>query len=156
MKQSPESDLELLNRRKEGFDSFLSEMPDVLSDFAELLEILEPKLIVANPESYLAPITQFMKIQEVTPDDRSWIITRIGYLIGEILNARLGGCWFVNEIRGSRYFAQYVVGRFKGVANENAMVDPFLVAADFVDSGIGRDLQELTNSVEAECMAGLA
>jgi hypothetical protein len=62
------------------------------------------------------------------------LITRLGYFVGEYCVQKYSGCWFVDDLGGSRYFGRYVAGRFASVANESAMVDPFLVAQEYVDT----------------------
>lgn len=137
-----------LRTRRERFDTFLAERMPVLADFAESLELANPTRIVADPDRYLPSVGEFMRHQDVGADDRVWIITRLGYLIGEVLVQRLGGCWFINEIPDSRYFLRYVVGRFTRIGNHNAMVDPFEIASAFVDQPPSRELLVLVLEVE--------
>jgi len=125
----------------------------VLADFAEALELPEPTGIVADPGRYLGPVSEFMRDQTVTCEDRNWTLTRIGYLIGELLVQRFGGCWFINEIHGSGYFLRYCVGRFSRVKNQDAMVDPFEIADSFLAEPVGRDLLRLLAEVDAEIRA---
>jgi hypothetical protein len=69
------------DRRRAGIDAFLAERMPVLSDFAQRLELRDPPMIVADPERFLSSIDAYMKDQVVTPEDRVWILTRLGYLI---------------------------------------------------------------------------
>lgn len=149
------TDREIAERdlRREEFERFIAERMPVLADFADALGLKQPTMIVAQPEHYLPSIDLFMEKQVIRPDDRNWILTRIGYFIGELLVDRLGGCWFLNEIADSRYFLRYVVGQFARVQNPNAMVDPFYVAVVFVDQPPGRRLAALVQEVEAELRA---
>lgn len=135
-------------KRLERLPEFLEERMPVLADFAERLGLPQPAMIVANPQEYLPAIGAFMRDQAVTEDDRVWTLTRVGYLVGEVLVQRLGGYWFLNEIPDSRYFLRYVVGRFSRARNHNAMVDPFEVADHFLRQPPGRDLVALVNEVE--------
>jgi hypothetical protein len=64
-----------------------------------------------------------------------------------------GGAWFLNESPESRYFLDYVVGRFPGLQNANALVNPFEVAHAFVSSSPPRDLAGLVDQVEGELRA---
>ena len=83
----------------------------VLADFAERLCLPDAPMIVANPDRFLRPVSDFMRDQEIGEDDHVWIHTRIGYLIGEVVVQRLGCHWFLNEVPDSRYFLRYVVGQ---------------------------------------------
>jgi hypothetical protein len=138
------------NRRRAGMDAFLAERMPVLRDFAQRLELRDSPMIVADPERFLPSIDAYMKDQVVVPEDRVWILTRVGYLIGEILVQRLSGSWFLNEIPDSRYFLRYVVGRFAGAPNSAAMVDPFQVADVYLSQPAGRSLSAIVKEVGEE------
>lgn len=137
-------------KRLERLPMFLEERMPVLADFAERLELPRPTMIVADPHAYVPAVGAFMRDQTISADDRAWILTRLGYLLGELLIQRLGGHWFLNEIPDSRYFLRYVVGRFTRAKNLNAMVDPFEVADQFLRQPPGRDLTALADEVERE------
>lgn len=146
---------QLLEKRRESFQAFLAERAPVLSDFAERLELPTPARIATEPTHFLNRVDAFMREQEIDEDDRLWILTRMGYYIGELLIEKLGGGWFVNEDSDSRYFLHYVVGRFSGASNQGAMVAPFEVAAHLVAQPPGRSLIDLVLEVEASvCAAG--
>ncbi|UQV44283.1 hypothetical protein KIV45_20940 [Janthinobacterium lividum] len=83
------------------------------------------------------------------PADRQWLIARVGYFAGEVLVQQYGGCWYVNEVVGSRYFAHYVVGKFVGIDNATMMVDPFELAQVYVDTPAPRALIPLLAEVRA-------
>lgn len=138
------------NRRRAGMDAFLAGRMPVLSEFAQRLELRDPPLIGADPERYLPSIDAYMKDQVVGPEDRVWILTRLGYLIGEILVQRLSGSWFLNDIPDSRYFLRYVVGRFAALPNPAAMLDPFQVADAYLSQPPGRSLSAIVKQVEEE------
>jgi hypothetical protein len=141
------------DRRRSGFDRFLNERMPVLADFAEALDLNNPPMFVADPGLYLPSIDAFMRDQVVQSDDRVWVLTRLGYFIGELLVQRLGGCWFLNEIPDSRYFLRYVVGQFSAVGNRNAMIDPFQVAEALLVGLPGSRLSDIIGEVEAELRA---
>jgi hypothetical protein len=138
------------DRLRIALDQFLAERMPVLADFANRLELTDPVIIVADPEKFLQPIDEFMRYQILEPEDRVWILTRLGYFIGELLINRLGGCWFVNEIPDSRYFLRYVVGRFPSIGNANAMIDPFYVADVYLSQPPGRSLSMFLDQVTEE------
>ena len=150
MRQLTEHEQSERNRRRVGMNAFLAERMPVLSDFAHRLELRDPPLIVADPERFLPSIDAYMKNQVVTPEDRIWILTRLGYLIGEVLIQRLSGSWFLNEIPDSLYFLRYVVGSFSGASNPAAMVDPFHIADVYLSQPPGRSLAAVVKQVEDE------
>lgn len=144
---------QLLEKRRVSFRAFSAERAPVLSDFAERLELPTPARISTEPTLFLNRVDAFMREQEIDEDDRLWILTRMGYYIGELLIEKLGGGWFVNEDPDSRYFLHYVVGRFPGASNQGAMVAPFEVAAYLVAQPPGRSLIDLVLEVEASVRA---
>lgn len=141
----------LISERRSRFDAFFEDMMPILSEFAEDLGLANPQMIVADPGGYVEPISHFMRDQVVSEDDRVWIITRLGYFIGEVLIKRLGGCWFLNEWPETRYFLRYVVGQFDEGTRTNAMVDPFEAATGFIAQPPGRNLGQFINEIEAAC-----
>jgi len=147
------NELELLEHRKAGFDVFLEERMPILVDFAERLSIEKPYEIIINPARFIRPIDSFMANQAIDSDDRTWILTRIGYLIGEWFVQKLDGCWKLNSIPDSIFFARYVISDFSGVNNPNAMADPFSIAEEYIDSPPPRNLDKLLNSVVDDLMA---
>ena len=139
-----------IDRRKRGFDSFLADRMSVLTDFMQRLELPNPALVLVEADRYLPALDQWLKDQVIEPSDRIWILTRLGYFVGEYLVQKFGGCWFLNEVVDSMYFGNYVVGRFAGISNINAMVDPFSVANTCVAEPPGRSLSMLLKIVEEE------
>jgi len=140
------------DQRRRAFGAFLAEKTPVLEDFVDRLGL--PATAAANnPETYLCSVSDFMRSQDISSEDRVWILTRIGYLVGEILAKKYSGVWFLNEFPDSRYFLRYVVGRFAAIKNQSAMVDPFAVADLFVSQSPGRDLVKLLAQVEGELNA---
>ena len=142
-----------LARRKQQFELFLEERMPVLTEFIADLGLSDAAMVLVDADRFLLPLSQFLKFQEIAAADRVWIMTRLGYFTGEWLVQRFGGCWFLNEVPDSRYFLQYVVGQFTQLENSNAMLDPFQVAADLVDTPAPRDLAQLLTEMESELRA---
>src|SRR5258708_6538850 len=97
-----------LDRRLATFEKFLEERMPVLTTFMEQLELPNPAMVLVEADRFLPPLDEWMRDQVITNSDRTWILTRIGYFIGEYLVQKFSGCWFVNDIADSRYFARYV------------------------------------------------
>jgi hypothetical protein len=154
MRELTEDEQRERDRRRASFEAFLTERMPVLSDFARRLELRDPLMIVADPERFLPSIDAYMRDQVVAPEDRAWILARLGYLIGELLVLRLSGCWFLNEVPDSRYFLRYVVGRFASASNPAATVDPFGVAEFYLSQPPGRSLPAIVRQVEDELRRG--
>lgn len=139
-----------LERRKGSFDRFFEELMPVLTEFMRLLQLPDAPMVLVEARRFLPSVDLWMKDQVIEAADKTWLHTRLGYFIGELLVQRFGGCWFVNEIPDSRYFARYVVGRFSHPLNPNAMVDPFDVANSYLSQPPSRNLSTILAQVEAE------
>ena len=110
--------------RKARFESFLVERMPVLVDFARALGFPEPHRILNEPHLFIAGVGSWVEAQQIGAEDRAWLASRIGYLIGEYLITQLGGYWLVCERADSKYFGRYVVGGFPRAHNPEAVADP--------------------------------
>lgn len=137
----------LLTSRRAKFGVFLAERLDVLKDFIERLELPDAAMVAADAARYTPAIDAWMKNQVISPDDWTWIHTRLGYYIGEYLVQALGGYWFVEETPGARFFGRYVVGNFSNARVPNLRVDPVHVADVYLREGPGRSLSNLLAEV---------
>ena len=150
MRELTEAEQAERGRRKTQFDAFLAERLPVLVEFIERLELPHAPMVVVEANAFLPAIDQYMEKQQIGPDDRGWIMTRIGYFVGEWFVQKYGGCWYLNETPDTRYFLRYVVGKFARIQNKNAMIDPFSIAETFVESASPRSLVNLLADVESE------
>lgn len=150
MRQLTEREKTELAHRRASFDRFLEERMPVLTDFMERLELPHAATVLTEADKFVPPLEQWMKNQVVTPDHRVWILTRLGYFIGEYFVQRLSGCWSLNEIPDSRFFARYVTSKFARLANPNVMIDPFNVADVYLSELPRRNLSSILTDVEAE------
>lgn len=146
----------LLKERKAEFDEFFEGMMEDLGDFAENLGLPNPPMIVATPDAYLRPISQFMRNQDIAQEDLESLTLDIGFFIGEILNERLDGTWFVNEWPDTPSFLRYVIGYFGDDSKRGTIVDPFEAAVMFLDVPPGRQLDVFVGGLEKECRRKMA
>src|SRR4051794_16229488 len=103
-----DSQQELMARRQAGFDQFVAEMMPVLVDFATTLNLPDPPLIIADPTHYLPMVDAWLRDQVIAAEDRTCLMARIGYLVGEVLVQQFSACWLVCDSPESRLFARYV------------------------------------------------
>jgi hypothetical protein len=143
----------LIEARKSQFPSFLAERMPVLVDFAERLGFAEPYRILNEPALFLPGLDAWLQRQEVSSDDRAWLLARLAYYVGEYLVVRYSGSWSVNDIEGSRYFGRYVVGNFAKVSNRHAQVDPYEIGMDALKTSPPTSLAIILNHVEGELAA---
>jgi hypothetical protein len=150
MRDLTEAERANLGRRKARFDAFLEERMPVLVDFVERLGLPNAPMVLVEANSFLPAIGRYMENQQIGHEDRTWILTRIGYFVGEWFVQQHGGCWYSNQAPDSRCFLRYVVGKFARIPNKHAMIDPFSIAEMFVDSPCPRSLVSVLADVESE------
>jgi hypothetical protein len=146
----------VLGRRQAELEDFYKGLIRALVEFVDRLGI-RPAHEVLNHAQQFAPHVE-AALRDLAPadeGDRTWLLTRVAYFVGEFFVQKHGGCWYVNDVKGSKYFARYVVGRFPRLPNSGTMLDPFEVAQAFVDSDRPRKLSELLDEVDAAVMGRL-
>jgi hypothetical protein len=148
MRQLTPDEREFLEGRLSGFDVFLEERMPVLAEFMGMLGLPDPALVLVHAEKYLPALDQWLQRQSISDEDRTWLLTRVGYYVGEYFVQTLNGHWLVNENPETRTFARYVVGRFSKISNSNAMLDPFEVTADLLAEPPGRSLIQILTEIE--------
>jgi len=144
-------EINLLEKRKMGFDGFYKELIPVLVEFVGQMGVTPAHEVLKNAVQfapYLGRALQNMAI--ANEQDRVWLLTRLGYFIGEYFAQKYSGCWYVNETQGSRYFGRYVVGRFTRLNSDALVLDPFQIAQTYVDEQMPRQLENLLTEVDAE------
>ena len=141
--------VELLRKRKDDFDNFYQSLLPALVEFVGLLGISPAHEVLKKAEQFIPLLERATQVMAVEgQDDRVWLITRMGYFFGEVFVQRFGGCWFVDDLPDTKYFARYVVGKFGVGINSNAMIDPFEIATAYVDGALPRQLDGLLNEVQ--------
>jgi len=144
-------ELTLLEKRKAGFDKFYKELIPVLVEFVGQMGISPAHEVLKNAVQfapYLNGALQNMAIAD--EQDKIWLLTRLGYFVGEYFAQKHSGCWYVNEIQGSRYFGRYVVGQFARLNNAALMLDPFEIARVYIEQPMPRQFEKLLTEVDAE------
>ena len=146
-----QEEVELLTKRKQGFDEFYQALIPTLVEFVGAMGV-QPAHEVLNNAAHFAPyLDKSLREMAVSSEKaRGWLLLRVGQFVGEFFVQKYGGCWYVNEIEDSRYFARYVVGRFSRLNNSIPMLDPFEVAQSFVDSPTPRHFELLLSEVDSE------
>lgn len=135
---------------RERFDAFVGERMDVICDLFDALGASVPALAVAEPEQHLDFLDRWLAAQDLSaagPDDRVWLATRLMYFVGEVLIARHGGCWAIDEDPERPTFLRFVVGSFADGAG--SVVDPRQVAWTFCQGTEGRSLRVVVDELSA-------
>jgi hypothetical protein len=149
---------ETLDRRRGAFDQYFAELMPVLVDFCQRLQLPEPHRVLVDPYIFLPPIDEWVAQQEFGSEsgktDRVWLVTRLGYYLGELIVQRFHGCWFVEDNPNGRYFSNYVVGQFAHFPN--GRIDPNLAIMEFLDQPVGRRLCQLVDEISAELIGRVA
>ena len=153
MRELTEEEIAHRDQRRVQFDSFRAEIPDVLVDLAQGLQLPSPRALIDEPAEHLAAIDRFVAGVELEPQLRSQLLARIGCLAGELLVARLDGTWMVDETPDSPHFGHFTVGAFAALASPALMADPFAVAQAYLDRLEVKDLAGLIEAVVGELHA---
>jgi hypothetical protein len=141
----------LLEKRKAGFGQFYQQLIPALVEFMDKLGIQPAHEVLKQAVQFGPPVERAVRDLVVKDgQDRTWLLARMGYFIGEYFAQKYGGAWYVNEIEESRYFARYVVGKFNGLHDPKPMIDPFQIAQTYVDTPPPRTLEKLLAEVDAE------
>ena len=133
-----------------SFDHFHAELAPVLTDFIDALGIEPAHEVLKQAGDYLPYVERALSDMAIADaDDRSWLLVRMMYYIGEYFAQQYGGHWYVNETVGAASFGRCVVGKFSKFANGALMVDPLEVASKYVDLPCPRPLAALVGAVES-------
>ena len=147
-------DKELIEKRKAELGKFVSGSFSVIVDFADKLGITDPHKVLMDinclEDFMFTKVHDFMKSQDIKQDDRIWIITRIGYLLGEYFKEKYSGYWTVNENKNSKQFGHYVIFAKSHKTNAMYPIDVFSAAKEFIDQNPDRNLIALIKEIEGE------
>jgi hypothetical protein len=136
--------------RQARFDHFYAELAPVLIDFIDALGIEPAEEVLRQAGDYLPYVERALAEMAIADqEDRSWLLARMTYFIGEYFAQQYGGHWHVDETPGSRLFGRCVVGKFSKVTGGVQVVDPFELASAYVDLPCPRPLAALVGQVEA-------
>ncbi len=138
-----------LEKMKTAFPAFLHERMPVLTEFFTDLGVSNPALVLIDAKSYIEPLESFLKDQTINLESRTWIVTRVGYFLGEYFVQEYTGDWYLNENIQSRNYLRYVVGHFDGF-NEAISIDPFEIAIAYIDSNAPRSIIQFIEEVSRE------
>lgn len=137
----------LLDRRAAGFAAFRSERLPVLHKFCESLGFDQPHEVLVEPKKFLALLDRGFQHAVISEEHRVWLVTRIGYYIGEYLISLFYGCWLLDDDRLSSSFAKYVVGDFSIEGVKAKVVDPFEIAQRYATTPAPRFLRQEIETV---------
>ena len=150
MRELTSDEVETLERRRATLDTFVQEGWEALVDFVDALGLPEPGMVLRVADEYVAPVDRWLSEQVIGPDDRIWLLPRVGYFIGEVLIQRFSGSWRIDDDPDSPWFAHYVVGRFTSLDNPWVRIDPLAVASNLVDEPPGRSLLAAVGRTDSE------
>ena len=144
-------DAALLKNRKANFPEFYDTLIPTLVGFLDAMGIQPSHEALKNAVKFAPHLEHALQKMAIeTSKERGWLLLRTGQFIGEYFVQKYSGCWYVNEIEGSRYFGRYVVGRFASLKNMVPMLDPFQIAQVYIDTPTPRYLEKLLQEVDAE------
>lgn len=110
---------DLMRKCKAVFTPMWESRASILTELLTTLQMPDPESVGTEPGRFLQPLSEWLTHLEVTPGDRGFLATRLGFFMGDLLSSEVKMDWFLVETTDSRYFAKYV------------LVDPAeLIAAD--------------------------
>lgn len=133
---------ELLARRMAEFETFRAERLPVLHEFCKALGFDQPHEVLIEPNKFLPLLDRGLQHAVISEENRVWLVTRIGYYIGEYLISLLGGYWLVDQDPLSPSFARYVVGDFSCQGANTEVIDPFEIAQRYATTPEPRFLRQ--------------
>lgn len=147
---------QLLDKRKKDFPVFYVQLIPSLVDFIGKMSISPAHEVLKNAPVFVPLLsTALQNLDVVDEQDKVWLLTRLGYFIGEYFTQKYSGAWYPNENPTSRYFARYVVGKFSMKSERELNLDPFMLAEAYISTATPRSLEPLLHEAEQE-LAGLA
>ena len=135
----------LIQRRRDEIENFLNERMPVLIEFMEDLGYEKPHLVLLEAKRFIPTLSDYLKKQKVEKEDKNWIVSVVGYFIGEVFTQNYNGAWYLNEDHDSSTFGKFLVGEF---FNSNISLDPFEIAYKYISQEENRDLALIIDNIE--------
>ncbi|MYM27194.1 hypothetical protein GTP58_02525 [Duganella sp. CY15W] len=89
----------LLKNRQNEFSAFYADLLPSLVDFIGRIGIQPAHEVLKTAVQFKALVSQATESFSIdSEEDRIWLVTRLGYYIGEYFVQKHSGCWYVNEI----------------------------------------------------------
>lgn len=136
----------LLSSLRAELPEFAAQSQPVLKDFFGRLDLLA--LFDASAASALSPLDHWLRDQRIEEEDRVWLLTRIGYFIGEYIIQRFGGRWVLCEDSQRRSYARFVIGDISGAPGY--LIDAFEAASYLCSQPPPRRLAAIVTEIETE------
>jgi hypothetical protein len=138
----------IIEQRRKEFTQFVQEEFEVVGDFFERIGLPDPNSFTDDAEKFVSPLNEWLRDQMVTDDSRIWLLTCLGYFIGELFSQRYDGKWLLEEDASSPYFGNYVVGDFKKLPIKSSRISPFASANNLVNQSPGRSLMSTIEKID--------
>ncbi len=82
---------------------------------------------------FIPAISIWLSEQPLDRQQIGRLMLDLSLLIGEVLAQRFEGCWLLADRVESPHFANYIVSKFRKASNPKTVVNPFMVAATFLN-----------------------
>jgi hypothetical protein len=131
----------MIEERTRAFPGVMEEMPGDLAELADFLAVANYRLTRDGLEALAQALGALLSngdVSSIDEEQRIWLHTRMMYLIGELLNERHGGHWFLESDPDSDFYGRYVVGGFRH--DPDRLVDPAEAANEVLNDEPRRDL----------------
>jgi len=145
--------MDLVDQRRSELEDFISEGRKALVNFLEFIGIPSPSLALVDAEPFMKYVSDWLSREDfaaLKQDDLRWLTTQIANVSAYYFITKHNGKWLVNDIKGSEFYARYVVGAFPGSKAMTAMVDPFSLSQNYMQTPPGRDLVAIVKEAEKQ------
>lgn len=142
---------EEVQSRQYRLADFAQEGEQLLLEFAQASQLTSPTSVLQEAEA-CAELLQIVDAQladaYLEEDDRTWLIPRLGYTIGQYFILDYNSDWGVNTQTDSPQYGHYVVlVPSPSDTNKVYPVDPFEAAYEYVYQEPDRDLLSLLDEM---------
>lgn len=134
---------QFLERRRRGFDEFVSEMRPALVSLGRAMWPDQPDLLTRDPVAALPRMQELFANEDLTTipaEELSPLRVQVMFYIASLMMQRYGGAWQIVEDPGSPLFVRYVVSGLAKGAAPDAVIEPGAIAASFMSSPAPRSL----------------
>jgi hypothetical protein len=145
---------ERLNRTQAAIGPAIIDRYAMLVDFLDDSGMSDTENVVQKIDLLVPDFARWLATHPVPPEQTGDALLILGLFIGEVFCQRWSGCWLLVDKADAPHFGSYVVGKFKKLTRPKAVINPFLIATEFLQERekgpFARGLEQVIADVEAD------